>query len=87
LRFQPRARGRRHHRHLDPVRRAQGRRAGDDPLSTEALARFQADIDAIGELFVATVARNRGLGPAAVRGTEATTFLGASGVKAGFAEP
>jgi signal peptide peptidase SppA len=56
------------------------------PLSKEALDRFQADIDAMGELFVNTVARNRGLTPAAVRGTEATTFLGASSVTIGFAD-
>ena len=34
------------------------------PLSTEALARFQADVDAMGDLFVATVARNRNLSSA-----------------------
>lgn len=56
------------------------------PLSAEALARFQGDIDEMGELFVDTVARNRGLSVAKVRGTEATTFLGAAGVKVGFAD-
>ncbi|HLN23894.1 MAG TPA: S49 family peptidase, partial [Patescibacteria group bacterium] len=39
-----------------------------------------------GELFVATVARNRGLDPAKVKATQATTFLGAEGVKVGFAD-
>jgi capsid assembly protease len=56
------------------------------PLSKEALARFQSDVDAMGDLFVETVARNRGLSPATVRSTEATTFLGADGVKVGFAD-
>jgi len=32
------------------------------------------------------VARNRGLSPEVVRGTEAATFLGAAGVKAGLAD-
>lgn len=56
------------------------------PLSKEALASFQADIDTMGELFVETVARNRGLKPAAVRSTQATTYLGAKGVEIGFAD-
>lgn len=56
------------------------------PLSKEALARFQADIDAMGELFVKTVARNRDLSVSKVRNTEATTFLGAAGVEIGFAD-
>ena len=55
-------------------------------LSKDALARFQADIDSMGELFVSTVARNRGLSVNAVRGTEAGTFLGSSGVDVGFAD-
>jgi signal peptide peptidase SppA len=56
------------------------------PLTKEALERFQSDIDAMGELFVDTVARNRGLATAKVRSTEATTFLGAAGVQVGFAD-
>jgi signal peptide peptidase SppA len=55
-------------------------------LSDEALARFQSDIDAMGELFVDTVARNRALSPAKVKSTQATTFLGATGVQIGFAD-
>ncbi|WP_236074823.1 S49 family peptidase [Paraburkholderia nemoris] len=47
------------------------------PLADEAYARIKADVDAVGELFVATVARNRGLSAAKVRGTQGTTFLGA----------
>ena len=56
------------------------------PLSDEARERAQADIDEMGELFVKTVARNRGLEPDAVRNTEAATFLGAHGVAAGLAD-
>lgn len=56
------------------------------PLSAGARARFQADIDAMGELFVDTVARNRGLAPAAVRRTEAGWFRGEEGVRLGLAD-
>ncbi|WP_233869669.1 S49 family peptidase [Paraburkholderia adhaesiva] len=56
------------------------------PLSDEARARIQADVDTVGELFVATVARNRALTPAKVRDTEGLTYLGAAGVKAGLAD-
>lgn len=56
------------------------------PLSKEALARFQADVDTMGELFVETVARNRGLKASRVRATQAATYLGADGVGIGFAD-
>lgn len=56
------------------------------PLSDEARARFQADIDTMGELFADTVARNRGMAASSVVATQATTFLGASGVSAGLAD-
>jgi signal peptide peptidase SppA len=56
------------------------------PLSDPALKRFQADVDAMGELFVATVARNRAMPVAKVRATEAMTYLGAPGVAIGFAD-
>jgi signal peptide peptidase SppA len=59
--------------------------APEKPLSDEALAVFQADVDTMGELFVETVARNRGLSADQVRATEAGTFLGAKGVEAGLA--
>ncbi|WP_069267415.1 S49 family peptidase [Paraburkholderia nodosa] len=57
-----------------------------NPLTKDALSRFQADVDAMGEIFVRTVARNRGLKTAAVRDTEAGTYLGAAGVEVGFAD-
>jgi capsid assembly protease len=56
------------------------------PLSDEALARFQADIDAMGELFVETVARNRNISAATVRGTKAACFMGSRGVALGLAD-
>lgn len=65
-------------------RKADG--SDSQPLSKEALARYQSDVDAMGELFVKTVARNRGLSVKTVRATQATTFLGADGVEIGFAD-
>ncbi|MDA8092341.1 MAG: S49 family peptidase [Betaproteobacteria bacterium] len=65
-------------------RKADG--APEFPLSPEALERFQADIDTMGELFVETVARNRALPAAKVRDTQAATYLGASGVELGLAD-
>jgi signal peptide peptidase SppA len=56
------------------------------PLSDEAQARFQADINAMGELFVETVARNRNISAATVRGTKAACFMGAAGVALGLAD-
>ena len=59
--------------------------APEIPLSAEARERIQAEIDSIGEIFEATVARNRGLSIASVRGMNANTFLGAEGVALGLA--
>lgn len=56
------------------------------PLSPEARERAQADIDATGELFAATVARNRGLSVDAIRAMQAATFAGAQGVAVGLAD-
>lgn len=56
------------------------------PLSDEAHARFQADIDTMGELFVETVARNRKLAAATVRDLQAATFMGEKGVALGLAD-
>ena len=60
--------------------------AAEQPLTDGALARFQQDIDTLGELFVKTVARNRGISADAVRATEAGTYLGQSGVDLGLAD-
>lgn len=56
------------------------------PLSPEARERAQADIDATGELFAATVARNRGISVDAVRALQAGTFAGSQGVAVGLAD-
>lgn len=59
---------------------------GEIPLTPEALDRFQSDIDLMGELFVDTVARNRGLSASKVRATQAATYLGKAGVSLGLAD-
>lgn len=56
------------------------------PLSKEALEAAQADINAMGELFVNTVARNLNLSADAVRDTQAACFMGANGVSLGLAD-
>ncbi len=66
------------------ARKADG--APTTPLTGAAQKRMQADVDAMGELFVATVARNRGLRARTVRDTEAGTFLGRDAVRAGLAD-
>jgi ClpP class serine protease len=55
-------------------------------LEKQTLARFQADVDQMGTLFVDTVARNRGLSAKDVRDTQALTYLGQAGVNVGFAD-
>lgn len=57
-----------------------------EPLTKRALQSLQADVDTVGELFCATVARNRGLAVQAVMDMEAGTYLGADGVTAGLAD-
>ena len=57
-----------------------------ESLSEGALARIKVDIDQMGALFCETVARNRGLKTSVVKGFEARTFMGASGVSAGLAD-
>lgn len=56
------------------------------PLSDAAYAAIKEQIDDMGDLFVDTVARNRGLKPSKVRGLQAGTFLGARGVDVGLAD-
>ncbi len=65
-------------------RKADG--APEMPLSEEALARYQQDINTMGELFVSTVSRNRALPADKVRETQAATYLGANGVELGLAD-
>lgn len=56
------------------------------PLSDEAEARLQADVNALGAQFIDLVARNRKLGKKVLREYEAATFLGQKGVDAGLAD-
>jgi ClpP class serine protease len=60
--------------------------AAEKPLSDEALARIQGDIDTLGEMFVDTVARNRGVAASKIKATEASTYLGRAGVDRGLAD-
>lgn len=60
--------------------------AGELPLSAEALEGFQQQIDEVGELFVETVARNRGISADVVRATEAAIYQGPAGVAIGLAD-
>lgn len=52
------------------------------PLTKAARERFQADIDAMGQIFDETVARNRGLAASTVKSYQAQTFMGANAVGA-----
>ncbi|MEX3852652.1 S49 family peptidase [Paraburkholderia sp. BR10923] len=56
------------------------------PLSREAYRRIKADIDTLGELFIRTVARNRGLAVSKVHATQGATYLGGAGKVVGFAD-
>ena len=56
------------------------------PLSDAARDAAQAGVDRAYGLFVETVARNRGMDPAAVRDTEAAIYEGADAVDIGFAD-
>lgn len=56
------------------------------PLSEEARAELQAEVDRLARMFEAAVGRHRGLDPAAVRAFEAGTFQGEAAVTAGLAD-
>ena len=56
------------------------------PLSDDARANLQGEIDRLYEMFVASVARNRGLAPALVRKTDAGLFWGEKAISAGLAD-
>ena len=56
------------------------------PLSRVARARYQSEVDQLGDLFVETVARNRGLATSAVRDMQAAIYLGPDAVSAGLAD-
>ncbi len=55
-------------------------------LSEQAQQAIQKDVDTIGQLFVATVARNRGIAKKIVQDTQAACFMAAEGVRIGLAD-
>jgi signal peptide peptidase SppA len=57
-----------------------------EPLSGEARSAIQTEVNRLHELFVDTVARNRGLSPEAIRNTQARLFFGDDAVRAGLAD-
>ena len=57
-----------------------------EPISSEAHAFLKAEVNRIYGLFVETVARNRGIEPSTVRGTEAGLFFGQAAVALGLAD-
>jgi signal peptide peptidase SppA len=54
------------------------------PMSADARKRVQGMTDQLGEIFVSTVARHRGMTPKAVRDTEAQCFLADEAAEAGL---
>lgn len=56
------------------------------PISDQAHAQLQAEVNRIYGLFVETVARHRGLEPSAIRDTEAGLFFGQAAVGIGLAD-
>ncbi|AOM40502.1 S49 family peptidase [Xenorhabdus hominickii] len=56
------------------------------PLDEKAQQAIQADVDAMGQLFVTTVARNRGMTEKTIRDTQAACYLAAEGVQLGLAD-
>ncbi len=57
-----------------------------EALSKDALEELQADVDRLGNMFVALVARNRKMSPADVLATQAGLFGGQDAIKAGLAD-
>lgn len=56
------------------------------PLDKEARQTVQEEVDRLGDVFVETVARNRGMSAASVRNTQAGCFFGPLAVNIGFAD-
>lgn len=57
-----------------------------EPISHEAHAFLQAEVNRVYGLFVETVARHRGIEPGAVRDTEAGLFFGQAAIAMGLAD-
>ncbi|NKE43570.1 S49 family peptidase [Roseomonas frigidaquae] len=74
-----------HFVHYGDRKALEGRQAYQG-VKKDLLARLQADVDAMGDLFVETIARNRSLSVASVRAQQADHYLGAAGVAAGLAD-
>jgi len=65
------------------------RKAESNPyrkLSEQARDAIQSDVNTMGQLFVETVARNRGLSEKTIRETQAATYIAADGVALGLAD-
>lgn len=58
----------------------------NQPLAEEAKGEMQTEINRLYDLFVETVARNRGLDSQAVKDTQAGTYHGQNAVEAGLAD-
>ncbi len=56
------------------------------PLSNEASTALQTEVDRLYEMFVSTVATNRGLDAQVVRDTQAGLFYAGDAIEAGFAD-
>ncbi len=56
------------------------------PLSDDARANLQGEVDRLYDMFVAAVARNRDLKPALIRNTDAGLFWGEKAISAGLAD-
>ena len=56
------------------------------PLSNEASTALQTEVDRLYEMFVSTVATNRGLDAQAVRDTQSGLFYAGDAIEAGFAD-
>lgn len=57
-----------------------------EPLPKEVKARIQSEIDSLYSIFVATVARNRGIDEDTIRGTEALTYGATESLSIGLAD-
>ncbi|TIP39752.1 MAG: S49 family peptidase, partial [Mesorhizobium sp.] len=57
-----------------------------EPLSDRARATLQADVDALGEMFVQLVSQHRGIDADKIRATEARMFRGTEAVESGLAD-
>jgi len=57
-----------------------------EEISAEALGDVQSKVDAVYDLFVKTVARNRNINPDDVKATEAGIFLGEEGLEVGLVD-